>query len=354
MGKSFIAGVGTVQFFDTITQQLVAVTKTSTETGFNMGVSVEDITGGNGNFLVGRYYHTSTFGLNITDCQFDMNYLALNAGSPIVASADVMKTETFTVVATNTITVSSTPVAFPSTTNVIGWYKVAGASDDTWTKITFTGLNATVSGLAIGTTVCVTYYYADASARKFTVPASIVPSTVHAIMTVPLFKSGESTSFTSSSQIGEIQVDIPQFQLDGTQDMALTSTGAGQVALSGMALANFGSGCTVNGYYATLTEVINGKDPLANVVSLAVADGDIDLSATYTTETIKVYGIYNDGTTPSILPNSLFTFVSGTPATATVNSAGLVTKVAASGTTNISITATTKPTLSTFAVVTVA
>lgn len=354
MGKSIIAGVGTVRLVDRVTNEIVAITKTLVDSGFNMGVSVEDITGGSGNFLVGRYYHTSTFGLSLTDCQFDMNYLALNAGSPIVASADVMKTETFTVVATNTITVTSTPVAFPSTTNVIGWYKVAGASDDTWTKITFTGLNATVSGLAIGTTVCVTYYYADASARKFTVPASIVPSTVHAIMTVPLFKSGESTSFTSSSQIGEIQVDIPQFQLDGTQDMALTSTGAGQVALSGMALANFGSGCTVNGYYATLTEVISGKDPLANVVSLAVADGDIDLSATYTTETIKVYGIYNDGTTPSILPNSLFTFVSGTPATATVNSAGLVTKVAASGTTNISITATTKTSLSTFAVVTVA
>ena len=155
MGKSIIAGVGTVRLIDTVTNQIVAITKTLVDSGFNMGVSVEDITGGSGNFLVGRYYHTSTFGLSLTDCQFDMNYLALNAGSPIIAGADVMKTETFTVTVANTITVTSTPVAFPSTTSVIGWYKVAGASDDTWTKITFTGSNATVSGLIVGTTVAI-------------------------------------------------------------------------------------------------------------------------------------------------------------------------------------------------------
>lgn len=66
-----------------------------------------------------------------------------------------------------------------------------------------------------------------------------------------------------------------------------------------------------------------------------------------------VYGIYNDGTVPTVLDNSLLTFTSGTEATATVSTAGVVTGVA-SGESVIEVVVTDKTTITANAVVTVA
>ena len=158
---------------------------------------------------------------------------------------------------------------------------------------------------------------------------------------------------TSSSQVGEIQVDIPNFQLEGNQELSLTSSGISTASISGSALATFSGngGCTDTGYYAVLTEVIYGKSNWDNVVSLAVADSDIDL-AVAETQTIKVYAIYSDGTVPSVVDNSLLTFTSSNDEIAIADATGLVTAQSA-GTANIEIVATGKTSLSAYAVVTV-
>ena len=197
---------------------------------------------------------------------------------------------------------------------------------------------------------CVKYFYNDASARKFIVNTAYIPATVHAIATFPLFKAGTSSDqYTASSQVGEIQVDVPQFQLEGAQELSLTSGGLATASLSGSALATYsGNG----GHYAIITEVIYGKSALDNIISLAVADSDIDLSVGET-DTIKVYAIYSDGTVPSIIDNALLTFTSSADSVATVTSDGVVSGVGA-GSANIEVVATDKPELSAYAVVTVA
>ena len=98
--------------------------------------------------------------------------------------------------------------------------------------------------------------------------------------------------------------------------------------------------------------MLYGKSVFDNVVSLAVADSDIDLT-TGETQTIKVYAIYSDGTVPSIVDNSLLTFTSSDDTIALVDTDGVVT-AQATGSANIEIVATDHTSLSAYAVVTVA
>ena len=347
-----VAGVGTIQLFDPSTNALILTSKTLTEEGLNFSSTAEEARGGAANALLGKYYHDSTFGLTLTDQLFDLQYLALNCGGSIQATSDIMTNEQVTVATANTLVVSKTPVAFNG--SVIGWAKKAGESDSAYQVITFTGKQATIAGASVNDVYCVKYFYNDTTARQFVVNTAYIPAIVRAVATFPLFKSGTTTeSNTSSSQVGEIQVTIPNFQLEGAQELSLSSGGISTASLSGSALATFSGngGCTDSGYYAIISEIIYGKSTWDNVVTLAVADSDIDLAVAETQE-IKVYAIYSDGTVPSVVDNSLLTFTSSADAVAVVDANGVVTAQSA-GSANIEIVATGKTSLSAYAVVTV-
>ena len=347
-----VAGVGTIQLFDPSTNALILTSKTLTEEGLNFSSTAEEARGGAGNALLGKYYHDSTFGLTLTDQLFDLQYLALNCGGSIQAGSDVMINEQVTISVANTITVAQTPVEFNG--QVIGWAKKSSEPDSAYRLITFTGKNATIEGTSVGDIYCVKYFYNSSSARKFVVNTAYIPATVYAVATFPMFKAGTSTeNYTSSSQVGEMQVVIPNFQLEGSQELSLTSGGISTASLSGSALATYSGngGCSNGGYYAIITEHIYGKSVWDNVVSLAVYDSDIDL-ASAETQTIAVYAIYSDGTVPSKIDNSYLTFTSSNDAVATVTSAGVVTATGV-GTANIEIVATDNTNLSAYAVVTV-
>lgn len=347
-----VAGVGTIQLFDPSTNALILTSKTLTEEGINFSSTAEEARGGAGNALLGKYYHDSTFGLTLTDQLFDLQYLALNCGGSIQASSDVMINEQVTISVANTITVTQTPVEFNG--QVIGWAKQSNKPDSAYRLITFTGKNATIEGASVGDIYCVKYFYNSSSARKFVVNTAYIPAIVYAVATFPMFKAGTSTeNYTSSSQVGEIQVVIPNFQLEASQELSLSSGGISTASISGSALATYSGngGCSDGGYYAIITEHIYGKSVWDNVVSLAVYDSDIDL-ASAETQTITVYAIYSDGTVPSKIDNSYLTFTSSDNAVATVTSAGVVTATGV-GTANIEIVATDNTNLSAYAVVTV-
>lgn len=235
------------------------------------------------------------------------------------------------------------------------WAKKSTEDDTHYTPITFTGKTATIEGANVGDIYCVKYFYNNLSARQFIVNTAYIPSIVYAVATFPLFKSGTSTEqFTASSQVGEIQVQIPNFQLEGAQELSLTSGGISTASLNGSALSTFSGngGCSDGGYYAIITEVLYGKSVFDNVVSLAVADSDIDLTVGET-QAIKVYAIYSDGTVPSIVDNALLTFTSSDDTIALVDANGVVT-AQATGSANIEIVATDFPSLSAYAVATIA
>lgn len=350
--KFILAGVGTIQLFDPSTGDLIVTSKTLTDSGISFSVTAEDVRGGMANKLLGQYFHDSGMSLTLTDALFSLQYLSLNVGGTISVGGNVMTNDQITTTVENQITVPTTPQSF-STLGTIGWYSTAGS--DNWTKITFNGNTATVSGLAVGSIVCVKYIIADATMEQFTVSSAFIPSQCYALLTLPLFKAGtdNTTSYTSSSKVGEVQVEIPNFILAGAQDLSLTSSGASTTALSGNALATFDGteGCNGDGYYGKLKQVVYNKDEFADVQAIVISDSSIDLASTET-QTLQVYAVYGSGIAPKLIDNSKLTFTSGTTATATVATTGVVTAVA-TGNSVITVTVTSKTSLVAKCVVTV-
>ena len=354
MSKFVLASVGTVQFFDQSSGDLIVTSKTLVDSGINFSVTAEDIRGGMANALLSRYLHDSAMALTLTDALFDFSYMALNVGGTIQTGADVLTLEQVTTTEANKITVKDTPQKFGNF-GVIGWYSLP--SEDNWTKITFDAdtKTANVADLPQGTTVCVKYTKTDASAEQFTVSSAFIPAQVYGVLTLPLFKSGTDTKqYSNSSKVGEVQVEIPNFMFDGNMELALTSAGTTTTPLSGNALATFtgSEGCDSNdGYYAKLKQVTYNKDEFADVKAIVVADANVELKATET-QTLQVYAIYSGIKAPKLIDNSKLTFTSSNDTYASVDAKGVVT-ANAQGSATIEIFVKTKNSLQTAAVVTV-
>lgn len=349
---SVLAGIAPVEFFDN-NKNLVMTANALTDAGINVAVSEDVFRAGDSNSRLGSYFYDSNLALKFTTPIFTLEYLAQKLGSVIEAGGDVFTTETVITTVANVITVNDfTPVApFVDSTTVYGWYKLPTSS--TWTSITFTGSSASVTGVPSGTEVCVKYAYADASARNFKVSSSIIPNILYAVIKIPKLKSGTAQeSYVTSSKVGELQVAIPKMQFDPNSDLAVTSSGHASIELGGNALINYGNGCGSNGYYAILTDIDYGKDEFANVTEIAIANADIEL-APAETSTLKVIGVYNDGTVNTQIANSKLTFASSDITKATVGAhTGVITAVA-TGEAVITATITSKTSVSTVAVATV-
>lgn len=257
MSNYILAGVGTIEAFTQSSTQPTKIftSKTLQESGISISVTAEDIRGGLSNPLLGRYFHDSILEANITDALFNLQYLALNVGGEVVIGGSSLVTETVTA-GSGTLTVQGTPVAF-GTAGTVGWYTPAGQED--WAPLTFEGKVATAT-VTSGTDYCVRYNANDAGIQEFVVPSAIIPSEVHLVMTYPLFAGGTSPeAISTSSQVGELIVDIPRFQFAGNVELSLTSSGAATSNLSGSALASYTTAnCNDMGTYGTVKQKIYG------------------------------------------------------------------------------------------------
>lgn len=354
MSKFILAGVGTVQLFDPSNGELIVSSKTLTESGVTFSISEEEIRGGLANAKLGSYFHDSAMKLKLTDALFNLQYLALTTGSTITMGTDVMTQEQVTLTVANKVTVSQTPQDFAGL-GTIGWISESGK--DSWSKIEFDADTKTANvDFAKGSTVCVKYIKNDASSELFTVNSDFIPSQCYALLTLPLFKAGTEnvTTYTSSSKVGEVQVEIPNFivGVEG-QELSLTASGSATTSLSGSACVTFtgNEGCNDSGYYAKLKQITYNKDEFADVKSIVIADSDIDL-ASEETQNIKVYAIYGGIVAPKLIDNSKITFTSSETSVATVDVNGTVTAVS-SGESIVECVVTNKPSLVAKAVVTV-
>lgn len=285
----------------------------------------------------------------ITDALFNLQYLALNVGGNITIGGSSLVTESATTTVANQITIVGTPVAF-GTAGTVGFYTIEGQED--YKSITFVGKTATVSNLPIGSKVCVTYNTNDDALQLFTVPSAIIPSEVHLEMTYPLFAGGiTNQTLSTSSQVGELIVDIPRFQLSGSTTLSMTASGVSNSSLSGQALASYTTAnCSDMGMYGTVKMKIYGKNWTEDLESMAVDGAEISMN-TGEKLTLKVVGIFTGGVT-GVLNNSNLTFTSGTQATATVSNTGEI-EAKQAGSTVIEIAATDKPDVKAYAEVTV-
>lgn len=348
MPKKFLVGVGNIFAYNKSTSDLLFTSRAMLDTSIEVSISNTDINGGLGNALQLIYFHTPEMSLTLTDTQFNLEMIAANVGSSIVTGDDVWTEETVTLGGGGAGTVVGTPIVTPDETSTIyGWVTQV---DGTTTRVTFTGQNFTLGAGSDGEDVCVRYFELDSAARSVTINSNFIPSTVRLVVEAQL-ASGDTTNVSGASIIGKVQFEIDSAQLSGAQSIEMSSSGVANTPLSARAIAsNAVGGCVSGGTYGTIRELVTDANWYDNVIALAYLDDDIALTHP-DTEQLILYAIPSIGDA-FVPPYADITFLSGTPATATVDVDGLVTTVAA-GTTTVNAKITAVPTIETNALITV-
>ena len=306
--QHFLAGVGRALLFKG--NDLIGVAKTLTESTFDFSITAEDVRGGQGNGLLGRYFHDSNMQVTLVDAMFDLQYMALSLGVPLESGGLSVKEEELTAGVDGSVTASETPVAFNG--SMIGWYKKP--SDTEWSIGTFTGSKMAISGASQNDPYCVKYFYINENAKNIKIKSQYVPSELHVVIMNDLY-SGDVGSQSDATRYGRLITDIPRLQMDGNQTLNLTATSAATINLTGSALAVLsGDTCEDDPYYGTMTEEIYGAKWQDDVVALAVENSDIELAKS-ASETLIVRAVFGAGMASQRKDNSNFTFsVVSTPA----------------------------------------
>lgn len=323
----FLAGVGTALLFKG--NDLIGVAKTLTESTFSFSITAEEIRGGKGNALFGKYFHDSNLQVTLTDAMFNLQYIAASLGVNIEQGGLSVKEEELSVVsAGGSVELTETPVAFDG--SLIGWYRLP--TDTEWTVGTIVDNTMTITGGAANAHYCVKYFYQNANARSIVIPTQFVPAELHVVILNDLF-AGEVGTQTDATRYGRLITDIPRLQMDGTQDLSLTATGAATVSLTGSALAvSTTNTCEEEPYYGTMTEEIFNVVWQDNVVALAVENSEITLTDGGT-ETLIVRVVYGGQIASQQKSNDNFTFTIETGATATDTTVGANTGLVTAGST---------------------
>lgn len=324
--KKFLVGVGNVVAMQN--GQVVATSKTMLNTGFEVSTSNTEIRGGQGNQLLYVYYHTGALNITLEDTQWQLPWLMLNTGAALSVGGNFWEQETIAG-GQASVTPSKTPVAIDGDT-AYAFVEYEGAI---YACPYAEGVvDVSSVGLQEGDQACMGYFVSDMNGQTITIPANIIPDTVH------LFITGKLASDTAGSGlIGDAVIEVPLAQLTGAQSISMTADGYSTTPVSAMALAYapVDGGCDTNAYYAKISERVSGANPLDGITALAIAGGDFSL-ANGSSATLQVYAVKNGRS--FLADNSQLTFTSSTGSVATVGQhTGVVTAAASTGTTVIKV-----------------
>lgn len=292
----FLAGVGNAELFKKVnnTEYLFASAKTLTESSITIGVSEEDIRAGMGAKLYGKYFHTSTFDLKLTDAMFRLEYLAASVGSEIDFGGEVFVTVEKDLAAKGAIEVAD---AVPMTGDTTYVY-IKKPEDEYFATYKLNGDNKTEEEFEEGK-YCVKYLYKNDNARTLTVKANFTPDTLRLYLTCNLY-SGDDKNPSTGTKIGSITIMVPRFMLKGNQELSMSMTGAATTALEGSALAADAEGCEGEGIYAKIIEVIDGVTWADKIKKIIVDTESEEAEDGMVNDILEVYAII-DGMAPKKL-----------------------------------------------------
>ena len=291
----FLAGVANAEIFKG--NDLFATAKTLIDSSITIGVSAEDIRAGQGAKLYGKYFHTSTFDLKMTDAMFRLEYISANVGADLEIGGDVFTEEEHLIEVDaegTTVTLAHAVVPMTAGKACFVYYK---KDSDSYYKTMPVAEGATTVEIAdavAGEIYCVKYLYNNDAARKLVVNANFTPDTLSVYLTANLY-SGDATNPATGTKIGTVTIKVPRFLLSGSQEFSMSMTGASNTAFEGSALASKGKGCDNDGIYAEIIEVIDNRK--ANDFVDVVIDGQYELLKLEEGEVypLEVYGRYEDG-----------------------------------------------------------
>lgn len=239
---------------------------------------------------------------------FDLDYIAANTGAEWSHKGDIFTTETVVADETGKVTLANAPVAVAAGAKAYLYYKDSENTNTEYSRIAADGKEVELGAEFADKTVCVMYRYTNDFADKITISSQFIPDTLHAILTVALY-AGDSCNVETSTKIGQVEIDIPRFQLSGSMDLSMTASGAAQSSLEGNALASGCTGCDGKAVYATITRVIF-DNTLENVTGLIIEDGDFELNVQESKEMV-VYAIFENAAPHQLDPSMITWSVEG-------------------------------------------
>ena len=303
--KDFLVSTADVAFFHN--DMLAFTGTTSLNTSISVSMEDQEITGGKGDKVLYKYKYGRKVEPSIEMAEWNLAYIAANVGSTIFEGLkDVFAVAECVTLTKGVGTLKHVPV---------GDVFVEKADGST-SKVTPVGSTITIDNA--DDKVTVTYQY-NTNVKRITIDADSTPFVGKLVMTADKHNN-------LKGKIGEVQIEVPSFQLSGTFDISLESSGSTTTKMDGSALAVEGASCEDGTVYAYITEVPSVASTIS-VNDIAATPAVIELKKTETAN-IKVIGIKGGLYSNVELDPSECKFESGTKATATVDAKGVVKAVA--------------------------
>ncbi len=266
--KDFLVSTADVAFF--VNDVLAFTGTTSLNTSISVSMEDQEITGGKGNKTLYKFKYGRKLAPSIEMAQWNLAYIAANVGSTIFEGLK----DVFVVAEPVTLTKGIGTLKREPVGKVFVEY-----SDGSTEEIAPAGSTITV-GDADGK-ILATYQYST-NVKRVTVDAESTPFVGRLVMSADKHNNRKG-------KVGEVQIEVPSFQLNGTFDITLEASGNTTTKLEGDALAVDDDSCTDGSVYAYITE-IPSEDSAVAVSDLAVTPSVITL-AVNETKPLNVIGI---------------------------------------------------------------
>lgn len=254
--KNFLVSTADVAFFH---NGMLAFTGT-TALNTSLSVSMEDqeIAGGKGNKTLYKYKYGRKLAPSIEMAEWRLEYIAANVGSTIFEGLkEAFKIAECVTLVKGVGVLDKVPVG-----------KVFVEKNDGSTV----EVDPVGSTITVGTEddiVKVTYQY-NTKLKRITIDADSTPLVGELVLSADKHNN-------LKGKVGEVQIDVPSFQLNGTFDISLESGGNATTKLEGDALAVQGATCADGDVYAYISE-IDSVESSISVSDLVATPGVIEIA----------------------------------------------------------------------------
>ena len=310
--KDFLVSTADVAFF--VNDMLAFTGTTSLNTSISVSMEDQEITGGKGNKTLYKYKYGRKLAPSIEMAQWSLAYIAANVGSTVFEGLkDVFAVAECVTLTKGVGTLKKVPVGKVYIEN----------ADGSTAEITPVGSTITVGDT--DDTILATYQYST-NVKRVTIDAESTPFVGRLVMSADKHNN-------KKGKVAEVQIEVPSFQLNGTFDISLESSGTTTTKLEGDALAVEGTSCSDGSVYAYISEIPSVESTVA-VNDIAVTPAVINI-AVDETKALSIIGIKGGLYSNVGIDVADCVITSDEPGTATVAD-GIVTGVA-TGTTYINV-----------------
>ena len=338
MAKYFLASVGRAEAFKRDYDgnlTLAFTSNTLTDSGINISTTKDDIRGGQGGAVQFSFAHDPSVEITLTDIVWKPAYLEAQLGvefNSVDRSAYKTTTVTFS---EGTADLGDTALVLPmlkceNEDNVYGIWGAPKGSDEYKVISSTDGKTLNLTG-AKGE-YCVRYLGIDDRAKSAEISTMIVPSELFLVITAPIY-AGDACAASKGKKAGEIQFEVPRFQLNGAQELAFNMSSNQTMSLSGTAMAMDSSDCeNAGGKLLRIIEVIVDRDWKDEITAIDAEDDCLVVG-----KEPAIYGVTPSGV--ELISNDDLTFTEGFVVNGKFAKAGEVT-ITLTGKTSITATAT--------------